>query len=227
MAKSKEKLEARKLRKKGESIKRIAKILNVSVSSVSIWCRNIELTNEQINNLAKRRSSPFFGKRKKYFFKRKKEFAKKVLSLKNEGIKSIGKLDKRDILLIGIALYWGEGFKKDHLVGLASSDINISKFFIYWLKKCFNISYKDLILRVTANNSYKDKIRDLEKFWSRGLKIPLSQFSKSYFQKTKWKKEYENKDLYHGVLRIKARRSVNLLRKIFGYIEGISLSINS
>ena len=72
---------------------------------------------------------------------------------------------------------------------------------------------------------YAKKIRDLERFWSRELKIPINQFSKPYFQKTKWKKKYENKKLYHGVLRMKVRRSVNLLRKIFGYIEGISKNI--
>ena len=69
------------------------------------------------------------------------------------------------------------------------------------------------------------KIKELEKYWSKELKIPVDQFSKPFFQKTKWKKEYENKDNYHGVLRIRVRRSIDLLRKIFGYIEGINLSI--
>ena len=225
MAKSKEKLKARQLRKRGESIKKIAKILKVSSSSVSLWCRDIQLTDKQIKNLRKRQTDPFYGKRLEYFLKKKKEFEEKVLILKNQGIKEIGSLSKREILLIGTALYWGEGFKKDHLVGLASSDVNISRFFIYWLNKCFDISYKDLILRVTANISYKNNIDDLQEFWSEKLRIPLSQFSKPYFQKTKWKKEYENKKLYHGVLRIKARRSIDLLRKIFGYIEGISLIV--
>jgi hypothetical protein len=40
------------------------------------------------------------------------------------------------------------------------------------------------------------------------------------------KKEYENKENYHGVLRIRVRRSIDLLRKIFGYIEGISQNID-
>jgi len=53
----------------------------------------------------------------------------------------------------------------------------------------------------------------------------VNQFSKPFFQNTKWKKEYENKENYHGVLRIRVRRSIDLLRKIFGYIEGINLSI--
>ncbi|MDO8741772.1 MAG: hypothetical protein Q7J11_01340 [Candidatus Roizmanbacteria bacterium] len=227
MAKSKEKIKARKLRQKGESIKKIANLLNVSVSTASLWCRDIELTNKQIENLRKRQTDPFYGKRLDYYLKKKKEFNLKLSNLKQEGINSIGELTKRDIFLIGIALYWGEGFKKDSLVGLATLDINIAKFFIFWLNKSFGITPKDLILRLTANISYKSKINELSKYWSRELKIPVSQFSKPFFQNTKWKKEYENKDDYHGVLRIRVRRSIDLLRKIFGYIEGISLNINN
>ena len=225
MAKSKQKLQAIKLRKKGESIKKIANLLNVSVSTSSLWCRDVELTNEQVENLRKRQIDPFYGKRLDYYLKKKKEFSLKLLNLKNEGINSIGKLTKREIFLIGIALYWGEGFKKDSLAGLATLDINIAKFFIFWLDKSFGIATKDLLLRVTANISYKSKIKELEKYWSKELEIPVNQFSKPFFQNTKWKKEYENKDNYHGVLRIRARRSIDLLRKIFGYIEGISLSV--
>lgn len=225
MAKSKEKIKARKLRKKGESIKKISNLLKISVSTVSLWCRDVELTDKQIENLRKRQTDPFYGKRLDYYLKKKKEFNLKLLNLKNEGINSIGKLSKREIFLIGVALYWGEGFKKDSLVGLATLDINIAKFFIFWLNKSFGITTNDLILRVTANISYKNKINELGKYWSKELKIPVSQFSKPFFQNTKWKKEYENKSDYHGVLRIKARRSIDLLRKIFGYIEGINFSV--
>ena len=224
MAKSRDKIKARKLRKKGESIKKIANLLNISTSTVSLWCRDVELTNIQIDNLRKRQTDPFYGKRLNYYLKKKKEFNLKLFNLKKEGINSIGKLTKKEIFLIGVALYWGEGFKKDSLAGLATLDINIAKFFIFWLSKSFNIRSKDLLLRVTA---YKSKIKDLEKFWSKELKIPVSQFSKPFFQNTKWKKEYENKDNYHGVLRIRVRRSIDLLRKIFGYIEGIILGIKS
>ena len=128
--------------------------------------------------------------------------------------------------MIGVALYWAEGFKKDHQVGFANIDVNMIKFFLYWLKVSFNISNTDLIFRLTANESYKEKIRDLEKFWSSELNVPLSQFSKPFFQKTLWKKRYERPNSYHGVLRVKVKKSVNLLRKIYGYIEGISLNLN-
>src|SRR3989344_369808 len=161
MAKSKEKLEARKLRRLGQSIKEIAKNLNISVGSVSSWCKDIELTRNQILNLQKRRTDPFYGKKLDYFLRKKKEFEEKVFNLKQEGIREIKQLTQRAIFLIGVALYWAEGFKKDHQVGFANIDVNMIKFFLYWLKVSFNISNTDLIFRLTANESYKEKIRDL------------------------------------------------------------------
>lgn len=223
MAKSEQKLKARKIRKEGESIKKIAKLLNVSVGSVSMWCRDIYLTEEQIKKLSLRVTDPYYGRKKKYLEKIKRRTNLKINRLKKQGIKEIGKLTKRDILMIGIALYWGEGFKKDHQVGLATSDTKMAKFFIFWLKKCFDISKRDLILRITANSSYKEKIMEIEKYWSQELNVPINNFSKPFFQQIVWKKEYENKNEYHGVLRIKVRKSQDFLRKISGYIEGLSL----
>ncbi|PIU37083.1 hypothetical protein COT02_02695 [Candidatus Roizmanbacteria bacterium CG07_land_8_20_14_0_80_34_15] len=92
MAKSKEKLQALRLRRKGESIKKIAKLVKVSVSTASLWCHDVELTDSQIENLRKRQTDPFYGKKLDYYLKKKKEFNFKLLNIRNEGINSIGEL---------------------------------------------------------------------------------------------------------------------------------------
>jgi len=215
-------LEARTLRREGKSIKEIAKSLTVSVGSVSSWCRNVVLTNFQIENLARRSTDPFFGKKQEYILKRKRETDNKIRNLREQGIEEIGKLTTREIFLIGVALYWGEGFKKDHQVGLANSDIKVAKFFMYWLLRCFSLTSSQLIFRVTVNASYKERIREIEEYWAQELNVSISDFSKPFFQNTTWKKEYENKEDYHGVVRIKVRKSMDFLRKIHGYIEGLA-----
>ena len=47
MTKKEERLEARRLRREGMSIKAIAKALEIAKSSASTWCRDIILTEEQ------------------------------------------------------------------------------------------------------------------------------------------------------------------------------------
>ena len=51
MAKSELKIKARKLRTFGKSIKDIALMVGVSQSTVSLWCRDISLTDHQLRRI--------------------------------------------------------------------------------------------------------------------------------------------------------------------------------
>ena len=54
MAKFVIKIQAQKLRKSGKSIKTIAEMTGVSKGTISIWCRDIELTQTQKDRLRAR-----------------------------------------------------------------------------------------------------------------------------------------------------------------------------
>src|SRR3989344_4461220 len=222
MAKSKEKLHARQLRKKGLSIKNIAQKLSVSPGSVSIWCSDIVLTKDQIKLLEKHMKDPHYGRRAIYLKSIRVDKEKRINSLYNKGIKSIANLSTRDLFIAGVALYWAEGFKKDKQIGFANIDPKMINFFILWLIRCFNVGMSRIKARVTLNQSYITKIPQIERFWADTTNIPLSNFQKPIIQKVQWKKEYENKNDYKGVLRIRVSKSLPILRKIFGYIEGLS-----
>lgn len=223
MAKPSEKTTARIMRVNGESIKVIARKLAVSPASVSTWCRDIVLTSHQISQLELRYKDPHYGRRQIYLNKIKKTKETKIKQLKEEGIKDIGMLTDRDLFLVGISLYWSEGFKKDSQAGFANSDPKMIKLFLRWLLETCNYDRKDLILRVTANVSHKYRINEIEKYWSDITEIPVTQFRKPFFQNVTWKKEYERPEEYNGVLRIRVRKSTDFLRKIHGWIEGLKI----
>ena len=210
------------MRRNGESIKVIAKTLGVSVGSVSTWCQDVQLTPDQIQKLSQRSIDPYFGKKATYMLAQRALLNNKIETLLSEGIKEVGELSLRDIFIAGIALYWGEGFKKDHQVGLATSDKDMAKFFIMWLYKCFNVTTNELLIRVTVNATYKNRIQAIEQFWSKELGIDQHLFSKSFYQNAAWKKIYENEDEYHGVVRIRVRKSMDFLRKVKGYLSGLA-----
>lgn len=223
MAKFQEKAKARGLRKRGLSIKLIAKNLKVSTSSVSTWCRDINLSDIQLEELERHARDPFYGKRLKYIQELMKQTNTKIDRLKKEGIKEIGKLSKRELFLVGVVLYWTEGFKKDSQAGFANSDPKMINLFLRWLFESCNYEPEDLIFRVTLNISHKYRIKEVEKFWSDSAKISIKSFRKPFFQNFIWKKVYENPHEYYGVLRIKVRKSKDFLRKIHGWIEGLRL----
>lgn len=222
MAKYNQKLDARKLRRDGESIKVIAKKLDVSAGSVSNWCRDITLLPKQLSELQRRAHDPHYGRRQKYLNQIKKRTENKIKRLKKEGIQEVGNLSKRDLFLIGIALYWAEGFKKDHQAGFANSNPLMVKLFIKWLTVTCGYSISDLSFRVTLNISHKYRVEEVERYWQDVTEASPSQFQKPFFQKVTWKKVYEHPEQYFGVLRIRVRKSADFLRKIHGWIEGIA-----
>ncbi|PIS13931.1 hypothetical protein COT65_01670 [Candidatus Shapirobacteria bacterium CG09_land_8_20_14_0_10_47_13] len=224
MAKSRLKFEARKLRVEGESIKVIAKKLSLSPSTVSLWCKDVKLSPEQIKELERRAHDPQYGKRLENSLKQQRIRIEKTKNLFNEGIKQVGKLTPRELFIAGISLYWAEGFKSDSQAGFCNSDPNMVKFFLVWLGNRFGYKNEDLRLRVGLNESFCDRTESIENFWSEITGISKEQFQKPFYQKVKWKKEYEHPENYHGVLRIRIRKSTDFLRKIRGFIEGLRLN---
>lgn len=162
--------------------------------------------------------------RKKYQAQRTKDVVRLTDKLFQDGKRDVGKLTKRDLFMAGVALYWAEGFKhKDESgLGLGTSDPNMAKFYVSWLERCLGVSKIDLLFRVTANESHKDRIGKIERFWIKNLGVGKEQFAKPFYQKTTWKKIYPNRDEYFGVLRIRVRRSLNLLRKMRGWLAGMA-----
>jgi transcriptional regulator with XRE-family HTH domain len=216
---------ARILRKRGLSIKTIAKKLEVSSSTVSLWCRDIKLTKEQSDVLMEKAHNPYYGRRKDNILRQIKKRLDNIEQLKQEGIKEVATLSQRDLFVIGVALYWAEGFKKDKRLGFANSDPAMIKLFLKWLTENCKVPVSDIRLRVGLNISHKYRIDTVVSYWSRITNIPIVQFQKPYFQKFKWKKVFPNPEAYFGVLRIRANKKLSLFRKINGWIEGLKMNI--
>jgi len=220
MAKSILRREARDLRSKGLGIKTIAHKLDVSSSSVSLWCRDIILRPEQIKELERHSRDPQYGRRLEYTKRLRETKNKKIHLLFEEGKNEVGTVTKRELFIAGIALYWAEGFKKDNLVGFSNSDPAMIAIFMKWLHLC-SVEKNRLKFRVGVNEAYRDKVRDIEGYWRKILHIQADHFQKPFFQRVQWKKIYDRPEEYHGVLRVRVAKSTDLLRKIRGWIEGL------
>lgn len=161
--------------------------------------------------------------RQRYQQKRTELVKEKEKRLIQEGIDEVGSLSKRDLFLSGIALYWAEGFKhpKESRLGFATSDPAMAKFYVLWIQRCLKTPKASLALRVTVNISHQHRIHHIERYWSDALSIPKTQFTRPFFQRTKWKKRFDNERTYAGVIRIHVSKSLDVLRKMRGWIEGI------
>lgn len=223
MAKKKEQGQAIKLRKNGSSISSIASSLNVSKSTVSMWCKEIALTERQLKKIATvSKHHATLGLLRAAEVQRSKR--KLCIEAQTKiGKEDVGALNRRDLFMVGLGLYWGEGYKKgSQELGFTNSDPLMLRVYILWLEQTYDISRHDLILRVSINDQHSARSEDVERYWSQILHVPRSQFTKTSFIRSASKKRYVNETVHFGTLRIKVRKGTNLRRRILGSIEALS-----
>lgn len=223
MAKILEREKAQEMRKSGVSISDIAKKFGVSKSTVSLWCRDIVLTETAIQKIVKDSKNKSTLGILRYTESLRIERQKNVDLDSKKGMNRLNKLSSRDILCIGLGLYWGEGYKKgSQEFGFTNSDPDMVRFYIKWLKVVFNVSSEDLILRISINELHKNRIKEVQKFWTQVTNISISQFTLPSYIKTQSKKVYENSNNHFGTLRIKVRRGTRMRREVLGMIKACS-----
>jgi len=221
IAKLREKEKAIKLRKGGLSYGEILKQIPVTKASLSLWLRNVKLSKKQQNRLREKSLAGLsLGAKVK-----KENRILKTKQIKKEAIREIGKIDKKQLWLIGVALYWAEGSKqKEHnpsvRVEFGNSDDQMIQFYLKWLKEICNLNNEDLDFRIDIHETADSE--KAKRHWSKITNFPLNKFQKIFYKKHKINTKRKNigKD-YHGLLRINVKKSTDLNRKIAGWIEGI------
>ena len=223
MAKSKEKIKAILLRKKGKSIGEIAHKINISKSIVSKWCRDIALTKNQIDHLHKKMLVGSYRGRMKFLEKVREIRKKETARLQQEGIKEIGAINKRDILIAGTALYWAEGTKtlNAEQTSFSNSSPKMILFILKWFQEVFGVTRDRFVIQIRINKIHRNRTKEVEGYWSKVTDLPRKQFTKTILIKTNNKKIYSD-NKYYGTVRVSVLKGTQLRRKILGLIEGLS-----
>ncbi len=219
--KYKEKELAIKLRKRGFSYSEILEKVPVAKSTLSLWLRSVGLSKRQKQRLTKKKLSAAL--RGALARKNQKRIITK--KIKKEAINEIKNISERDLWMIGTALYWGEGSKEKlngSLVQLGNSDPYLIKIFLEWLYEICKIPKSEINVRIYLHVTARHKLKKVQQYWSRATGFPIKDFQKIIWKKNKINTHRKNvgKD-YFGLIRISVKKSINLNRKIQGWIEGI------
>ncbi len=217
MARYEDKIKARIKRKEGISIGAIAQELNVSKSSVSLWCRDVLLTPAQIEKLKQRKGSAMGRWMGAESNRRKKR--ESIENNRKEAFSLLRKVSNRDLLIAGLCLFWAEGSKTGSRFIFVNSDPIMLKIMKNFLTNILKIDESQICATIQINHVHKPRIKKITNFWSKYLKIPLRRFSNPYYVNVIPKKVYENYDTYNGILRLKVLRGSNLQYKMLGLIE--------
>jgi len=163
-----ERRQARQLRRTGLPLSEIALRVGVSKSSVSLWVRDVEFEPRPPVTRGRRRAPNALQRRKQAEIDR----------LVEEGRSHIGRLSEREFLVAGVALYAGEGSKRDGAVKFANTDPRMVAFYCAWLRRFFEIDEARLRVRLYLHEGL-DLAASIA-FWSALTSIPPSQFLKPY-----------------------------------------------
>jgi hypothetical protein len=217
------KRKAQALRKDGHGIREIAKTLELQPTTVSYWCRDIVLSGvliQKIKNKGKKKAQEGLLK---YGEKVRGQRMERTTIEKEAGKVFVGEINNRDIFMVGLGLYWGEGYKESNSeLGFTNSNLFIIKFYMLWLSN-LGVNKEDLIFRLTINEAYRVFESQVRAFWIKNLEIDDSQFSKTTGVKTHLKKEFlPDIQTYHGILRVKVRRGLKLKNMILGGIDALA-----
>jgi hypothetical protein len=137
-------------------------------SSVTLWVRDVEFTPSPRVVRGRRRAPNALQRRKQAEIDR----------LVEEGRSRIGRLSEREFLVAGVALYAGEGSKRDGAVKFANTDPRMVAFYCAWLRRFFEIDEARLRVRLYLHEGL-DLAASIA-FWSALTSIPPSQFPKPY-----------------------------------------------
>ena len=131
----------------------------------------------------------------------------------------IRSLTKRDKLMLGIGLYWGEGVKASTSgTAIVNSDPAVILFARNWFEQ-IGVKRSEFNPYIYVSEIHKPRERIIRAFWSGYLDIPSDQFHDVIFLNGRPVKVYENHDSYYGVLALRVSRSTTLKYRILGLIK--------
>jgi transposase-like protein len=211
--KTTERERARKLRREeGASVKELAGLLGVSKSSVSLWVRDIELTEPQYLALRRRMGGRIEGSR---------ENAVRALARRRTEQNSGRRAAHRGDLLhaAGCMLFWAEGSRNRNVVEFTNSDPAMVSFFLRFLRESYRVP--DAKITVTCNlfADHVERQREIEKFWLDQLGLPRECLRKSSVNVySKYSKKKRRNRLPYGTCRLKVC-DTRVVQSIYGAIQ--------
>lgn len=218
----KDKNEAIKLRKIGKSYSQISVKLGIGKSTLSYWLKDIKISRQAKEKLDSRCNA---GTRA--LIKRNKKQTiiaeKKAEIIKNKARKEVVDLLSNNLFLIGLSLYWAEGYKKGaygskwKCVDFTNSDPEMIKIMMNFFRVICRVNNEKFKIQLIAHKNIN--INNSIKFWSNITGVSRDQFIKTSPPNSLSRNKRKVNILKYGTIHIRIY-NVELFYTIIGWIEG-------
>jgi len=169
------------LRQKGKTYSEIRLQLGIAKSTLSNWLRNYPLTDDQLSNLQTNKDRLKFLAREKTSITKRLKHQMRLHNCYNDQKLKLLPLNKKELFLAGLFLYWGEGAKTHKgQISISNTDPSVLKFSLLWMIKALEIPKEKITVLL---HLYSDMDIDITcEYWSQALNISRSQFAKPYIK---------------------------------------------
>lgn len=213
-----------KLRREGKTYSEILAIVPVAKSTLSLWLREVGLSKAQTQQLTAKKVAA----QKRGAQARRSQRIDLMQTVFTAAKKDVGSLTKRELWLVGTALYWAEGSKElsttpSQGVDFGNTDSEMIKLFLRYLHECLDVATDEVSFSLYIHESHKHRVDEVIKYWRKQLSLDTLAVTYIYFKKHNPKTVRKNISTnYHGTLRLRVKKSSLLQRKISGWIYGIT-----
>jgi len=215
-------------RKRGKTYSEIAKILNLPKSTVAWWSKKAKISKslqKQILERSKEKWRKNITAYNKVYAKiRSQEAARIREKYKEKATKEIKDLSKKDLKLIGTALYWAEGGKENrNSLWFSNSDPLMIKTMMKFFREICKIPDEKIKAKIHLYPQINPKKATY--YWSKITGLSSAQFTKPQIQISKAsKKKRSVYRLPYGTLHL-GIHNTEITCKVKGWIKGITEKI--
>lgn len=221
------------MRMSGKSYNEIQAALGVPKSTSATWFRGLALSEDAKTRL---RARVHEGTLNGLVQRNKMQTVKarqRALETQRTSSKEIRPVTKRELMYIGTALYWAEGYKRlkvtngtertHHAIRFVNTDPVMIKVFIRFLRDLLSIP----IVSIKVNMRLYDHIHEIQakEYWMKQTGLAESQFRKTTYLVSKASKGIRSRDrLPWGTLQIEVADTAKF-HVLLGWIEGMKVNV--
>jgi predicted transcriptional regulator len=211
-----ERTRARRLRaERGYSIKQIAALLRVSTSSVSLWVRDVKLTEEQHDALRER--NPAYNQQLNGRAVANANRRAERRAYQDQGRRLARRGDT--VHAAGCMLYWAEGARTRNSVRFSNSDPEMVRMFIDFLRAYFDLTDEQIRLTCHLYADHAERQREIEQFWLDVARLPEASLCRSVVNVySKYSARKRVNMLPYGTCRVVVNRT-SVVQSIYGAIQ--------
>lgn len=115
----------------------------------------------------------------------------------------VGQLSARDVFMLGLGLYIGEGTKTHNIVRIVNADPYVIRFAVRWFREVCGLKDENFVLRM---HIYPDNDEQhCRAFWARSTGLPHSCFQKTSIDLREGKRLFKRGKLPYGTLHLTVR----------------------